>query len=812
MTKRPTPTPAATAKIQSKASGTHAGVTHRGVPSSIGHLTPEGILQLQRTVGNRAVGRLLQVSDTPPVSHQPPIQGLFKRYSLQKPKMTIWVDQDTDIRYMLDETVTSDKGDVLFYWVVPMLDRNADAIAIRAVSLGGRIYEKLTGVERRKVIKTDGKREETKDVMEEVDTSVPVSTSKSPPKKNLKRKLSDTAIEVVPKKERKRVIENTPEESEKTLKKEKNVRPGKLKSNLGVLVTLVPKESGKEGTFMPDIEEGKPLPTPKSGEYRFTPAQVVVNYIAMGNMDRPPTQFKNQERHTVAWTLARNGVKNLQGRTVSEVITYFQGALGALRLFIERSEATNEAKTIYAMVVNQRYNFLEIAQSGTVPLTVWADMLSRLIRLYMQAYQLSSSSTFKLGKSEGSGEGHAMNRLRKDETAIKEKDKPRDIDTISEDAQTLLDVVAKSKVLGMPEYAFSIHHWIELLQLNFPYLMSTYGHKIVAPLLESEIDPLHKTQLKKEKVKGVKSHSDLLKHFGYGVSRKDTRQGNTSIKLVKRGGLTIPTVDLRGLTTDFTANVMVAPLLFSTSVMRITQIEGSTPVKIQMDAYAAENIGVKAIFLSDQDRPKTKFKKTQRSHTVAWTLVRHHIMSFADKPISILMAMLERNFTGLRKDITDAKGKTLVAKAREMIKIQKGTLLTPGEWQECMSTLVRWYAICYQVAESSTFTHPTEKRPKGHGEAPAMVLLRHNEMTLENEEKLLDPVEEVAEKAAKLFDGYITDDLDEDDIVHAFNHWKEAISESFPLIWKFCHAELEKVMKKRYVTMGKRPKRLSHFI
>lgn len=809
MPKRPTSTPSSTSKVQPKPPATSAAPTPRVSSSTSGQLTPAGILQLQRTVGNRAVGRLLQASDTPVNNTMPPIQGVFKRYELKNPKMTIWLDTETKIRYMLEETETTTSGEILFFWVVPLLDRNADPIAIRAVIQGGRIFEKISGAERKKVRKNEGKREETKDVMDDVDPPLSGGSSKRSIKK---RSRSTDDVEVVPKKKRKLFIENTPEESEKTLKKERKIRIGKLKSNLGVLVNLVPIESGVEGTFMPDYEEGKPPPTPKSGEYRFNPNQVVVHYINLGNMDRPPTQFKNQERHTVAWTLARNGIKSLQGRTVSAVITYFQGALGALRLFIERSDTTTEAKTIYSMVVDQRYNFLEVAQGGTVPLTVWSDMLSRLVRLYMQAYQLSSSATFKLGKSKGSGEGHTMNRLRKDEEALKEKEDPREVDEIAEDAQTLLDVVAKSKVLGIPEYAFAIHHWIELLQLNFPFLMSNYGHKISAPLLESEIEPTHKNELKKDKIKGIKTHSDLLTHFGYGVSRKDTRRGETSIKLVKRGGLTIPTVDLRGLTTDFTANVMVAPLLFSTKVTRITQLEGSAPVKIQMDAYTSEQVGVKAIQLSDQDRPKTKFKKNQRSHTVAWTLVRHHIMSFTDKPINILMAMLERNFKGLNKDVTDAKGKKLVAKALEMIKIQKGTLLTPGEWQECMSTLIRWYAICYQVAESATFTHPTEKRPKGHGEAPAMVLLRHNEMTLENEEKLLDPPDEVAEKAAKLFDGYITDDLDEDDIARAFHHWKEAISETFPLIWKFCSNDLEKALTKRHVTMGKRPKRLSHFL
>lgn len=775
-------------------------------PGSPDSLTPQNILQLQRTVGNRAVGRLLHLQAASATSAQSilPLQGKFKRYDgLKGVSFTIWLDLETKVRYMLQDTVTAENGKILFYRVVPILKRTATPIAIRAQFPGSMVYERIDKREQTSTIKSKGERDETPDVEEESPTKSTPSSS------NLKRRHSDSSSDdSTPKKsvgkKKMPVLKGSKpllyslESAKKGLKGE-GLRVGKLTSDLTTNVMVVPIAPGEQRSF--PVDEGE---KPKLGEMVYTPNIVVIKTILMGDTDRPPTQFKNQERHTVAWTLARNGIMNLAGSTVFEVITYFMHALESLKVFLKESDAGEEAVRVFKMVMSRQNDVLVQANSGKVPLTVWQSLIANLIKVYLQVYQLTSVATFKEGKSKGSGEGHAMARLRKDEAAVQSKDEVRDISDISDDAETLIDLISKPEVLGIQEYAFAVHHWIELLQLNFPHLMSTHGDEVVNPLLSKAIASTHREILKKDKVPNytkIKTIRDLLQHFHYKADTKAVQQGDTDKRQIVRGGLSLPDVTVRGLTTNFTASVALMPLDAPVLVGEKIEREQEKVKTIQVDAYKANQVMIRFIALSNQDRPKTKFKKTQRSHTVAWTLVRHHILSFANKNVPVMLAMLKRTLTRLCDDIHDSKGKKLAENALVTLKKYESETLPLYNWEHLLSWLLARYGVVYQVAESSAYTSPTDgTRPKGHGESGAMRVLRDNNFTLEAEEAWHSPPDKVATQAVKLFDAFVTDDLTKENVLTAYHHWCEALQDTFPLVWEYGSDELVKALKQTLVT------------
>jgi hypothetical protein len=231
--------------------------------------------------------------------------------------------------------------------------------------------------------------------------------------------------------------------------------------------------------------------------------------------------------------------------------------------------------------------------------------------------------------------------------------------------------------------------------------------------------------------------------------------------------------------------VSVAPQEQEVGTQKSYSVEmaGAAPRDVTVDAWNADQLQVRSVVLGNMDRPKTKFIKNQKSHTVAWTLVRHHIASFSGKPLGALLAFLDKSFPALLADIQNPEGRGLAQIALQTLHQHRSGTYPLHDRQPLVSALVRWYFIAYQASESASYVNPDEaERAQGHGEASYMLTLRRNEFILESGAPLADSPEQVAIAATALFDASVTPVLDRQGITNAFGHWREAMQGGFPHI------------------------------
>lgn len=576
----------------------------------------------------------------------------------------------------------------------------------------------------------------------------------------------------------------------------------KFTTGFNVLVSTIPIAEGTKGTG-------------EFTEQQYTPNQLLIGVIMVGDQDRPDTQFENQESHTVAWTLARHSIMRLAGRTALDLLKHFAASFQELSYMVEEKEGQLLLNAATAG------GTLEIAQSGQLPILIWQELFANLIRLYMQVYQISTAATYKRGTAKGHGEAPAMEKLREDEQTLTTGGTPtRSGSQMSTLAEKMLDVQFRLQSLGLLEYAFAVNHWIDSLKITFPRIMALHGDVITNDVLNKKVAPSFKKELISQDADAtwVTTVRDLLNYYDYPANTSDVKSTQPDLPKVVTSGvvtrdmsgvkvstrsLTIPTVNLGRLETDFVANVFLAPKEGTTSAKAEFLSELSTGVAntIQVDVCPAEQMVVKGVLISDTDRPQTKFITAQKSHTVAWTLVRHQMMSLAGKTLGELLEILEKNFTKLATDVSNASGKNLVAVALGAITTHKSETYPDFEWQQLASALLRWYAIAYQVAESSAYINPEEaERAKGHGEAHAMRKLRRTEFALSSGGTPQDAEQEVINAATTLLDAFVSVRLSEIEIVRAFEHWRQALTEGFPSVMKVSGVKIINTMSERKVT------------
>lgn len=537
---------------------------------------------------------------------------------------------------------------------------------------------------------------------------------------------------------------------------------GKLTTNLAVLVELEVESSSQ----LESVGVGMPQST--SDDRGYKAGEIRIRQIFIGDKDRPQTQFENQESHTVAWTLLRQGIITLAGNTLSAFLLYLQGAYEELKDFIENEEG----KALYNMV--QGGKLLETLRSGEAPLDNWQKLSANLLINYLQVYQLSSSATYKRGQAKGHGEATAMANLMEDEELVRIGKDTRPDDEIGKDMAKLLDVQMNRQRLSVDEYAYAVYHWGCMLFQVFPNLMKKKQMKPLESVLSTEVSPSFKEELgiKPDKNFTVK---DLLNNKNLVVKRK--------------GELTIPPrvasdpeqferMTLDQLTTDFTANIILRPK--------------ETPFSFTT-SFNAKDLEVAYITLSDKDRPKTKFIRDQKSHTVPWTLSREAILVMQGKPFTSLLIFLQESFAHIdlppsaseKINSIQQEAQKIFQQAKDIYKRLSTESFTLSQFHVGASELVRLYFIAYQMAPSTTYVNPSEAgQALGHGEAGNMQILRTNEYAISNRNVILTPKENIVRAAVNLFDVQLTAGYTETNIKTAFSNLMHKLSYAFPNIMK----------------------------
>lgn len=549
---------------------------------------------------------------------------------------------------------------------------------------------------------------------------------------------------------------------------------GKLITNYTAQVGVIPLAKGST-TQNTQLE---------FSEMKYAADQVLVNTIMVSDTDRPDTRFKNQESHTVAWTLVRKATMALANRTVSNLLAHFSVAFGHLAPF----STSPEAEALLQMATQS--GILTSLKDASLPIDRWQALMSSLLKLYAQVYQISDAATYKRGKAKGHGEAAAMAHLEKDEECLATKQPTRPLTNIKADVNKLLDVQFRVDALGVQEYAFAVHHWIDSLHTYFPNLMGTHGHELTQAILDKKLAKSFRNEVDDN----ILTVSDLLTHFDYNSGGA----AHTSIvgpKHVTYTGISLPEMPIDQLRSNFVANIALSPGAQGSKTSYKAEIDNEKADVFDIDAFTAAQVQISAVSLGDQDRPKTQFLTAQKSHTVAWTLGRHQILAYKGRSLAELLALLAQKFQRLLTDITNKEGLQITKIALSTIENYQKGQHPIHDWQSLASMLVRWYYIAYQVADSSSYVNPTElDRALGHGEATHMLVLHRSENSLQNGGALADTSERIIGAATALMDVFRTKTLDAHDMANAYQHWKEALTDAFPLIMAKGGANITKAM------------------
>lgn len=364
-------------------------------------------------------------------------------------------------------------------------------------------------------------------------------------------------------------------------------------------------------------------------------SELWVKDVKLSN-DRPPTKFgaDGQRSHTVAWSLMREALHNLGGQPLDGFV-----ALVA-RLFQDLEAPTNQAgAAAAALAAKITAGAAALRDPAKLrDLASWQRGASELLGHVVHAYQLSDAATYADSVAIGHGEPGHMAALRGAEAALRAGGNvTAQIADLQRAAAGMLDFKSR---LGHQTIGHILQHWTNDLHLAFPRLMAAHRTEIVAGLSAklpaSELDAI-KLALGRDPTLPVAEIAAKPSQTEVTTARGPA---DTAIPAAHRA--------------SFVANVVVVPTAAAArlATQHTTAAPGSAPVtgSVELGHYQLGQLQIDALAVAD-DRPDTRFGVLQRSHTVAWTLVRRHLMGFGGKPATVLAEFLANELTTLKSDI-----------------------------------------------------------------------------------------------------------------------------------------------------------------
>ncbi|WAC75098.1 hypothetical protein OU995_10530 [Roseateles sp. SL47] len=516
--------------------------------------------------------------------------------------------------------------------------------------------------------------------------------------------------------------------------------------------------------------------------YRYRPDAVGIRDAQMGNEDRTqvgthlePTKRGSatpQGRHIVPWMLVRRSIEALRGHTVASALSHLKSEINTLLPLLSK---VKEVPFLLKRMGSP--SAVDAFTTAELPMDVWQGVLSELVSVYIQLYHLSEGALFK-GKSENRDEGGAAEEFTFAEEQMETEGKTSvPLDSLRSNAEKLID--APLGTLPPKTLAYAVRHWVSMLTITWPRLMKAHGQYIIGGLLgqscaSSEFLPKGGTM------------AELLTAAGYPLS--DGTKFASPLKI--KGEQPDTAIDLGALRSEFVSNVTV----YSTSQGQPTDYvssPGESSVTLKELSFAVTQVGVSRVDVSDRDRPPTQFlNEGQKSHTVAWTLFRASLMSYAGRPLSELLDDLEVRLTQLKKEVKLSDAIRVADHAMDQLTGRNALRLTIFDWHAYASQLVKHYVHVHQAAPSTSYADPRALgRALPNAEGSHMHVLRINEHQLMETGKLVSGRERVIEAALALFDICIPKKpLAEKDLektfMYAYDIWKELLSLAFPTVMK----------------------------
>ncbi|HJX28415.1 MAG TPA: hypothetical protein VJ885_10910, partial [Thermoanaerobaculia bacterium] len=438
----------------------------------------------------------------------------------------------------------------------------------------------------------------------------------------------------------------------------------------------------------------------------YSAGQLEILEVRVSN-ERPPTRFEPfQESHTTAWTLIRAALASFTGRSLADLLDFLSHGLDDLTSDAETEQA---ARTIAATALPEA-GYLASLRNENLPIQLWIDLVSQIMWAYEVAYHKSAAAAYKNGDPGNRGEHDAMSHLREVEAELW-KDNPDDIDELYKkykfkgdkraskltarvkrrkrifktlDPSALSDIVDLIDVtfnasLPPRQYARAVRHWFELLWLAFPKVMAKVGDRVAAYFLDQELPDsaarwlLEELQAKQEQEnqKQEEENSEIQEDSGLQEDDPDERDievdndievdedievessddeehepaktGRDLIGALEQPGYGLPKKMpkmenvLKGADeTSLNAQVRLNP---------VGEPRGSG----HSEQYLLDELAIRFIRVGEE-RPPTRFS-SQRSHTVAWTLMRASVLGFSGQPLANLYAFVRHGLEELRDDL-----------------------------------------------------------------------------------------------------------------------------------------------------------------
>ncbi len=525
------------------------------------------------------------------------------------------------------------------------------------------------------------------------------------------------------------------------------------------------------------VQQGVASSSSLFGSLKYSAEMVGVARCNVGDNDRPDTYLEPkkgksnipQGRHTVAWAFIRRWLMSMAGRTLDQILDQFITAFEHMVPLVDSREGQFLLTTIHYP------DGLDSIRNAQLSLDVWQRNLSQLARVYAQIYHLSSGALFA-GTSKQRGESPGVQLLQWCEDKLAENGELPAMGKIKKAATDLLDVTFSVEPSA---FAFAVYHWVITLMETYPRLMAKHGTDIVADKLGTKVSAGYPKRIGNKNIKTV---ADVLSHFGYVLPDYATAIVPTELE----GELEVEPFEFEDLVAHFTASVSLTQVEQGRLHAYVVSV-GGMPVTQTIVLLKASDLVVHDIMISDQDRPQTKAGRTQQSHTVAWTLVRADLVSYKFGRVLALLKFLSDSFAAMDKDVSTERteARSLLSEATTALQGYDTREMPINDWQAYISTLVKWYAHIYQVTDFATFHDPRTARPEGHGEGTHMAVLRRNEAALFDLGQLVDKPERVVQAATALFDAYVKVGADsniEQRFVTAYHHWLAALKSAFPTL------------------------------
>lgn len=465
------------------------------------------------------------------------------------------------------------------------------------------------------------------------------------------------------------------------------------------------------------------LPKKATEGGKYAPDEIWVDAVKLSD-DRPPTQYgtEGQRSHTVAWTLTRAALEAMKGQSLGGFISILDDMLKHLKTPDKSLGDAPKAHTALKNIIAEGRK----AESEAKSIAEWEQYATALLTRYVHLYQISADTTRRDGLAVGHNEAGHMATLRSIETKGGDTE---DEKGLIKAALTLVDLSTTE------DNKATLNHWLNNLYLAFPQVMEAHGDDIKSAA---------------EKKYSVKLSDPLTAITDKNASVEEGPDVTAAAKPLPED-----------IQSTFTAFISLKP-----------QMDSQEDDEME-PTYAHKSITISGVNVSD-DRPNTRYGYLQKSHTVAWTFIRRHLMSFKGKPLDTLHTFLMGEMNDLEPHLHDEDAKKGLADQKSSLTEINSQSLPVYEWQRIFSELIENYITLYQLSHASTYAK--EERPAGHGEANAMKYLTDYEASV-------NPLKagEAQTQALKLLDAIIGQaSLSPQAWKRAIEHWLKLLNDMFP--------------------------------